>query len=81
MAEIAFTVSDSMRNKGLTKIMLEYLIRIAQEQGIDGFFGTILMENKPMLHIIRSLPYKLEATVADAEFNFKFRFADVVQKE
>ncbi len=81
MAEIAFTVSDSMRNKGLTKIMLEYLIRIAQEQGIDGFFGTILMENKPMLHIIKALPYKLEATVADAEFNFKFRFTDMIEKQ
>jgi len=80
MAEIAFTVDDSFRNKGLTKIMLDYLVRIAQEQGIEGFFGTILMENKPMLHIIRSLPYKLEASVEESEFNFKFRFADRIEK-
>jgi acyl-CoA hydrolase/RimJ/RimL family protein N-acetyltransferase len=79
MAEIAFTVSDAYRNKGVTKLFLDYLIRIAQEQGIDGFFGTILMENKPMLHIIRALKYKLEAKVEEAEFNFKFKFADKLE--
>ena len=79
VAEIAFTVSDDFRNKGVTKLFLDYLIRIAQEQGIDGFFGTILMVNKPMLHIIRSLNYKIEAKIEEAEFNFKFKFADKLE--
>ena len=76
MAEIAFTVHEDYRNQGITRILLNYLLRIAQEQGIKGFYGTILMENKAMLHIIRSLGYKIEARVEDAEFHFKFKFSD-----
>nr|MDO8116634.1 GNAT family N-acetyltransferase [Candidatus Sigynarchaeota archaeon] len=78
IAEIAFTVNDKYRNLGITKIMLDYLIRVAQEQGVSGFYGTILMENRAMLHIIQSLKYKVEAKVEDAEFNFKFKFSDVI---
>ncbi|MHA1684021.1 MAG: GNAT family N-acetyltransferase [Promethearchaeota archaeon] len=74
MAEIAFTINESYRGRGITKNLLRYLIRIAQEQGVQGFFGTILMENRPMLHIIRSLEYVVEATVEDSEYNFTFRF-------
>lgn len=77
MAEIAFTVHQDFRNLGITKFMLEYLIRIAQEEGIAGFYGTILMENKAMLHIIRALKYKLEVRVEESEFNFKFRFDEI----
>ncbi len=77
-AEIAFTVNDNYRNLGITRVMMEYLIRVAQEQGVSGFYGTILMENRAMLHIIRSLKYKVEGKVEEAEFNFKFKFSDVI---
>ena len=78
LAEIAFTVDKEFRGKGITKIMIEYLTRIAQESGIDGFFGTILMSNRPMLHIIRNLRYKMEAQVEENEFFFKYKFEDVI---
>ncbi|MHA1371756.1 MAG: hypothetical protein ACTSRA_18805, partial [Promethearchaeota archaeon] len=66
---------------GITKILLNYLIRIAQENGIEGFYGTILLENRPMLHVIKSLDYKLEASIEDGEFYFKFKFHDKIDKK
>ncbi|MHA1697572.1 MAG: GNAT family N-acetyltransferase [Promethearchaeota archaeon] len=81
MAEIAFTVDKNFRNLGITKILLNYLIRIAQENGIEGFYGTILLENRPMLHVIKSLDYKLEASIEDGEFYFKFKFHDKIDKK
>ncbi|MHA1793194.1 MAG: GNAT family N-acetyltransferase [Promethearchaeota archaeon] len=79
MAEIAFTVNDHYRGRGITKEMLQYLIRIAQEQGVEGFYGTILMENRPMLHIIKSLKYKLQVQIEGSEFNFIFRFDELIK--
>jgi acyl-CoA hydrolase len=73
-AEIAFTVDNSWRNKGLTKFMVNYLIRIAREKGLDGFQGATLWDNKTMVHIIKSTGYEVNARVNDEDWIFSFRF-------
>jgi acyl-CoA hydrolase/RimJ/RimL family protein N-acetyltransferase len=74
MGEIAFTVSKKWRNKGLTKFMLHYLIRIAKEKGLDGFQGEILWENKAMVHIIRDSGYIINGQTREDDWVFSFRF-------
>ena len=74
MGEIAFTVSKDWRNKGLTKFMLHYLIRIAKEKGLDGFQGEILWENKAMVHIIRDSGYIINGQTREDDWVFSFRF-------
>lgn len=76
MAEIAFTVSDDYRNMGLTKYLIERLIRIAKEKGVYGFNGEVLPENKPMIHILQRLPYNVQFNNYEGEMVFKFRFDD-----
>jgi len=74
MAEIAFTVNEKYRNKGLTKFMINHLIKIAKEKGIKGFTGEVLIENRPMIHILKSLPYDVKFYTYEGEMNFIFLF-------
>ena len=80
MAEIAFTVTEEYRGKGLTKYMLNRLIEIAQEKGISGFIGEILAQNYPMMHIIKTNPFKVEFRSYGDSFEFSFKFQDRKKK-
>jgi len=76
MAEIAFTVTEDYRGQGLTKYMVNKLTEIAQEKGISGFIGEILAENYPMMHIIKTTPFKVEFRSFGDTFEFSFKFQD-----
>ncbi|MHA1195079.1 MAG: GNAT family N-acetyltransferase [Promethearchaeota archaeon] len=58
-AELAFVVRKDWRGLGITKFLLNYLVKIGRELNYRTFTGSILMENKPMLHIIDTSGYKL----------------------
>ncbi|GAH42230.1 unnamed protein product, partial [marine sediment metagenome] len=47
-------------NLGITKYFLNYLIQIAKELNYRTFGGSILLENKSMLHIINTSGYTLK---------------------
>ncbi|MFX0026762.1 MAG: GNAT family N-acetyltransferase [Candidatus Hermodarchaeota archaeon] len=59
LAELAFIVHKDWRGLGITKFLLKYLVKIGRELNYKTFGGTILLENKPMLHIIDTSGYKL----------------------
>ncbi|MCP4760764.1 MAG: GNAT family N-acetyltransferase [archaeon] len=80
MAEIAFTVHKDLRNQGLSKYVLNRLIRIAMEKGVHGFNGEVLPQNKPMIHILQSLPYEVKFHNYGGEMTFSFSF-DSYKKE
>ena len=58
-AEISIVVNDKWRMNGLAKSLLKYLIEIGRELNYKYFSGTILLENKPMLHILHDVGYPL----------------------
>ncbi|MBA7628146.1 butyrate:acetyl-CoA coenzyme A-transferase [subsurface metagenome] len=60
VAEIAFVVHKDWRGLGITKFLLNYLIQIGKELNYRTFTGSILLQNKPMLHIINSSGYLLK---------------------
>jgi len=60
IAELAFVVHKEWRGLGLTKFLLNYLVQIGRELNYKTFTGSILLENKPMLHIINSSGYSLK---------------------
>jgi len=59
IAELAFVVDKDWRNLGITKFLLNYLVKIGKELNYRTFSGSILLENKSMLHIINSSGYSL----------------------
>ena len=79
IAEIAFTVREDWRNMGLTRRVIENLVRIAQEKGIKGFNGEVLPGNKPMIHILQTLPFQVHFRDYEGEMMFSFEFENAKQ--
>ncbi|MFW9942768.1 MAG: GNAT family N-acetyltransferase [Candidatus Thorarchaeota archaeon] len=59
LAELLFVVHRNWRGLGLTKFLLQYLVQIGRELNYKNFCGSILLENKAMLHIINNSGYKI----------------------
>jgi RimJ/RimL family protein N-acetyltransferase len=76
LAEIAFTVTNEYRNQGLSNHMLNKLISIAREKGVEGFTGEVLAENQTMLHILKKIPYNVQFKGYEDSFEFGFYFQD-----
>jgi GNAT superfamily N-acetyltransferase len=52
-AEVAVVVLDDYQHHGLGVLLLERLIVIARDHGVDRFVADVLMENRPMLAAFR----------------------------
>jgi len=48
-------VREEYQNKGIYTKLFYYLIDLARKNGIQGFTGTILAENKPMLSVLNKI--------------------------
>jgi acyl-CoA hydrolase/RimJ/RimL family protein N-acetyltransferase len=60
-AEVAFVVQDKWQNRGIGTFMFKLLINIARQNGIEGFNAEVLIENKPMLAVLRKGDCKLSS--------------------
>ncbi|MHA1273186.1 MAG: GNAT family N-acetyltransferase [Promethearchaeota archaeon] len=59
VAELAFVTHKDWRGLGIVKFLLHYLVDIARELKYRAFSGSILLENRPMLHIINQSGYPM----------------------
>ncbi|MHA1166373.1 MAG: GNAT family N-acetyltransferase [Candidatus Hodarchaeales archaeon] len=80
MAEISFAVHNDWRNLGITKLLFKYLARIAQENGIKGFTGDIILNNTPMVHIVKNSGYKLNTLIDGSSMHFELIFGKLWEK-
>jgi RimJ/RimL family protein N-acetyltransferase len=54
-AEYAALVEDRMQGRGLGLSLTRFLIEAARERDVRYFHALVLPENRPMLHLLRSL--------------------------
>jgi RimJ/RimL family protein N-acetyltransferase len=59
-AEFAVTVLDAYQGRGLGTILVNLLMQRASKNGYRRLIGYILVENQPMLAVMRKLGAKLE---------------------
>jgi len=57
-AEYAIVVHDDFQGKGLGYKMVDILIGLAQDKGLDEIYGSVLSENEKMLTVARKLGFK-----------------------
>jgi RimJ/RimL family protein N-acetyltransferase len=74
IAEIAFTVSKAHQGKCLGKILLHKLLRAARENGIAGLVALTYPQNKRMIQLFKSLPYKSHTAPEDDMISLSCRF-------
>jgi len=61
-AEIAVTVADAHRGKGVGTALLDALAADARAAGITSFVATVCGDNEPALGLLRKLSTSLEVT-------------------
>ncbi len=52
-ADVGFIVADAWQKKGLGRILVEEMIRLARDRGISGLIADVLSTNQAMLHLFR----------------------------
>jgi len=60
-AEFAILVHDNYQGMGLGVKMIDILIGIGQDKGLDRIYGTVLNENQRMLELCRRLGFRIES--------------------
>ena len=60
-ADIAFAVRDEEQSKGIGTTLLSYLTYLGKRQGLLGFNATVLVDNKPMLHIFEKNEFEVQS--------------------
>jgi GNAT superfamily N-acetyltransferase len=74
-AEVAFLVADEWQNRGIGSFLLRHLIRIAKRNGIAGFYGEALRQNRAMQAVLRNSGCKMQSHIDDGIFFFELDFA------
>jgi acyl-CoA hydrolase/RimJ/RimL family protein N-acetyltransferase len=65
MAEIAFSVSREYQGMGIAKTLQEKLAAAAKDNGIKGLIAYTSPQNKGMIRLFNSLPYKIHSEKDD----------------
>lgn len=74
MAEVAFSVSKAWKRKGVSKFILAKLAEVARDNGIAGLVAYTSLNNKPMIGLFKTLPYKVKLTAEDDMVDLMCRF-------
>jgi GNAT superfamily N-acetyltransferase len=52
-AEVAFTTEEEYQGRGIARLLLRHLVRIARENGVSRLEADVLAGNQPMLTVFR----------------------------
>jgi acetate---CoA ligase (ADP-forming) len=74
-AEVAFTVDDSFHRRGIGTRLLERLVALAAEVGIEQFVATVLPENRNMLDVFRDAGFNAVRELDGGEVEVRFPIA------
>ncbi|PID77373.1 MAG: acetyl-CoA hydrolase [Deltaproteobacteria bacterium] len=80
MAEVAFSVTEEYQGKGIGRFFIHKLAAIARENGIAGLVAVTNPGNKAMIHLFKSLPYRVESVIEDGDMVLTCRFSEMVEK-
>ena len=77
MAEVAFSVNKEFRGKGLGRILLRKLAEAARENGINGLIAYTATDNKAMIRLFKTLPYKVTTSYSSGSLALSARFDEL----
>ena len=74
-AEVAFTVEDEFQGRGIATRLLERLVAMAAEVGIEEFVAEVLPENRNMLVVFRDAGFDIVRELDGGELEIRFPIA------
>ncbi len=74
IAEVAFSVARPWQGKGIARVILMKLAEAAQDNGVSGLVAYTAPENKGMIKLFKTLPYKVKTTLDDGMMILNCRF-------
>ncbi|GAB6909271.1 conserved hypothetical protein [Desulfosarcina cetonica] len=77
IAEVAFSISKAYQGKGLGKLFIRKLARAARENGISGLVAYTAPQNKAMINLFKTMPYKVKTTFDGESLMLKCRFDEL----
>ena len=57
-AEVAFAVRDDYQNQGIGRVLVAHLTMVGRNRGLKGFTAQVMVDNRRMMHLFRSLEGK-----------------------
>jgi len=78
-AEVAFSISKEYQGKGLGKLFIRKLARAARENGISGLVAYTSPQNKAMVALFKTLPYKVKTSFDGDSLILKCRFDELAE--
>jgi GNAT superfamily N-acetyltransferase len=76
LADVAFVVDENCQGQGIASFLLEMLIRVAREHGIEGFTADVIADNKAMLKVFEKAPFPIRAVMESGIYNLTIPFDD-----
>jgi GNAT superfamily N-acetyltransferase len=73
-ADTAFIVDEEYHNKGIASYLFELLIRVAREEGIQGFTADVLATNKAMLKVYEKSPFPVQTVLSRGIYELTIPF-------
>ncbi len=75
--DVALMVEENYQGRGIGTFLLNYLIEIAKERGIEGLRADVLATNSPMMKIVERLPYVMRTSLSEGALEMRFRFDEI----
>ena len=69
--EFAVVVGDPWQGKGVGVALMEHLIGIAKERGMESIWGLVLAENTHMLGLARKLGFDISKVPGEAQYELR----------
>lgn len=73
-AEVALVVRDKFQGQGVGRELLSYLAYLARRQGLIGFTGDVLVENKSMVNLFEKMGFDTEKRREEGVYEMSMRF-------
>ncbi len=69
--EVAFLTAEEYRNRGIGTCLLEVLIRLGRERGVNALFAEVLRGNRSMLRVFHKAGMPLRSVFTEGVYNVK----------
>ena len=79
-ADVAFVVDESCQGRGVATFLFNLLIRVARENGVEGFTADVLADNKSMLKVFEKTVFPVSASLAYGAYELTIPFIDAPEK-